>query len=165
MVPQGIANVARLAAVIDNQESQQPELVWEMSRLPLEQIRELGEQTGKLDAEVRKRAKKSDEAKRLTAIPGIGLRRDFSALSPTVLDRGKAEARQDLADGAARPQAAARRRSGCGRPMGVAARNERSLAGRAGEQDGADGLGRLDEEGVVPGSRCRPGDGRSHENG
>ena len=43
-----------------------------MGRLLFEQIRELGEQVGKLDSVVRKRAKKSDEAKRLMTIPGIG---------------------------------------------------------------------------------------------
>ena len=38
----------------------------------LEQIGILDAKIGKLDKEVRKRAKESDEAKRLTAIPGIG---------------------------------------------------------------------------------------------
>lgn len=64
-MPQGIANVARLAAATDDSESQRPELVREIGRLLLKQI-------GKLSAEVRKRAKESDEAKRLTAIPDIG---------------------------------------------------------------------------------------------
>ena len=65
VAPQGIANVSRLAAAIDAPELQLPELVQEMGRVLLEQI-------GKLDAEVRKRAKESDEAKRLMSIPGIG---------------------------------------------------------------------------------------------
>ena len=44
----------------------------DLGRLLLEQIREIGEQIGDLDAMVRKRARASEEAKRLTAIPGIG---------------------------------------------------------------------------------------------
>ena len=72
VAPQGIANVARLAAAIDDPETQLPELVRDLGRILLDRIEELGEQIGKLDAEVRKRARASDEAKRLMTIPGIG---------------------------------------------------------------------------------------------
>ncbi len=72
MAPQGIANVARLAARIDDPETQLPETVRDLGRELLEQTGILDAKIGKLDAEVRKRAKESGEAKRLTAIPGIG---------------------------------------------------------------------------------------------
>ena len=71
VAPQGIANVARLAAV-DDPESRLPETVRGPGCELLEQISVLDARIGKLDKEVRKRAKKSDEAKRLTGIPGIG---------------------------------------------------------------------------------------------
>ena len=72
MAPQRIANIARLAAEIDDPEARLPETVRDLGRELLEQIGILDAKIGKLDAEVRKRAKESDEAKRLTAIPGIG---------------------------------------------------------------------------------------------
>ena len=72
VAPQGIANVARLAAAVDDPETRLPETVRDLGRELLEQIGILDAKIGKLDAEVRKRAKENDEAKRLTAIPGIG---------------------------------------------------------------------------------------------
>ena len=72
VAPQGIANVARLAAAVDDPESRLPETVRDLGRELLEQIDILDAKIGKLDAEVRKRAKESDEAKRLMSIPGIG---------------------------------------------------------------------------------------------
>ena len=72
VAPQGIANVARLAAAVDDPETRLPETVRDLGRELLEQIGILDAKIGKLNAEVRKRAKASDEAKRLTAIPGIG---------------------------------------------------------------------------------------------
>ena len=177
VAPQGIANVARLAAAVDDPESRLPETVRAPGRELLEQIGILDAKIGKLDAEARKRAKESGEAKRLTGIPGIGpvcamatqafappmegfrRGRDF----PASARPGEAEARPDLEDGAARPPAAARCRGDRGHPLGVPARNRRSLAGRAAEQDGADGPGRRDDEGTLQSSRVRPGDGRRTE--
>ena len=72
VAPQGIANIARLAAAIDDPETRLPETVRDLDCELLEQTGILDAKIGKLDAEVRKRAKESDEAKRLTAIPGIG---------------------------------------------------------------------------------------------
>ena len=72
VAPQGIANVARLAAEIDDPEARLPEAVRDLGRLLLEQIGSLDAKIGELDKEVRKRAKESDEAKRLMSIPGIG---------------------------------------------------------------------------------------------
>lgn len=72
VAPQGIANVARLAEAVDDPDSSLPEAIRELGLLLLEQIRELGERIGKLTAEVRKRARASEEAKRLMSIPGIG---------------------------------------------------------------------------------------------
>ena len=72
VAPQGIANVARLAAEIDDPESRLPEAVRGLGRLLLEQIGSLDAKIGELDKEVRKRAKETDEAKRLMSIPGIG---------------------------------------------------------------------------------------------
>ena len=72
VAPQGIANVARLAAAVDDPETRLPETVRAPGRELLEQIGILDAKIGKLDAEVRRRAKESGEAKRLTAIPGIG---------------------------------------------------------------------------------------------
>ena len=72
VAPQGIANIARLAAAVDDPETRLPETVRDLGRELLEQIGILDAKIGKLDAEVRKRAKESGEAKRLTAIPGIG---------------------------------------------------------------------------------------------
>ena len=72
VAPQGIANVARLAAAVDDPETRLPETVRGSGRELLEQIGILDAKIGKLDAEVRKRAKENGEAKRLTAIPGIG---------------------------------------------------------------------------------------------
>jgi len=59
-------------AAIDDPETRLPETVRDLGRELLEQVGILDAKIGKLDAEVRKRAKESDEAKRLTAIPGIG---------------------------------------------------------------------------------------------
>ena len=67
MAPQGSANIAQLAAAIED-----PETVRDLGCELLEQISILDAKIGKLDAEVRKRAKESDEAKRLMTIPGIG---------------------------------------------------------------------------------------------
>ena len=72
VAPQGIANVARLAAEIDDPEARLPEAVRDLGRLLLEQIGSFDAKIGELDKEVRKRAKESDEAKRLMSIPGIG---------------------------------------------------------------------------------------------
>ena len=72
VAPQGIANVARLAAAVDDPETRLPETVRDLGRELLEQVGILDAKIEKLDKEVRKRAKESDEAKRLTAIPGIG---------------------------------------------------------------------------------------------
>ena len=107
VAPQGIANAARLAAAVDDPEAQLPETVRDLGRELLEQIDILDAKTGKLDAEVRKRAKESDEAKRLTGIPGIApicamaiqafappmegfrRRRDFSAWFPDSARQGE----------------------------------------------------------------------------
>ena len=72
VAPQGIANVARLAAEIDDPEARLPEAVRGPGRLLLEQIGSLDAKIGELDKEVRRRAKECDEAKRLMSIPGIG---------------------------------------------------------------------------------------------
>ena len=119
---------SRLAAAVDDPETRLPETVRGPGRELLEQIGILDAKIGKLDAEARKRAKESGEAKRLTGIPGIGpvcamatqafappmegfrRGRDF----PASARPGEAEARPDLEDGAARPPADRGRGNECG---------------------------------------------------
>ena len=69
--PQRIANVARLAEAVDDPKTRLPETVRDLGRELLERIGILDAKIGKLDAEARKRAKESGEARRLMAIPGI----------------------------------------------------------------------------------------------
>ena len=195
VAPQGIANVARLAAEIDDPESRPPAAGG-------------GSRSGPASARTDRQSRREDrgagrggtqagEGERRSEAPdehsgnwadlrdgdpglraadgGIPLRARLLGLarfgSPPMLDKGKAEARPNLEDGAVRPPAAARCWGDRGHPMGVEARNRRSLAGRAadqetadaghaGEQDGAGRLGRRDEEGILQGPRVRLRDGR-----
>ncbi len=157
-----------------------------------ERIGNLAAKIGKLDKEARKRAKESDEARRMTAIPGTGPTcamaiqvfappmegyrrgRDFSAWSPAnarlrgkpKLDQISKMGQRDLgqlpaAGGIAVIRRASRR--GTDNPWLAVLPNRKlpkPTRGGAGEQDGADGPGRRDEEGVVPGFRFCLGDGR-----
>ena len=72
VAPQGIANVARLAAALEDPESRLPEAVRELGGLLLEQIETLTVRIKELKAKIVKRARESGEAKRLMGIPGVG---------------------------------------------------------------------------------------------
>ena len=156
-----------------------------------ERIGNLAAKIGKLDKEARKRAKESDEARRMTAIPETGPicamaiqvfappmegyrhGRDCSAWSPAnarlrrkpKLDRISKMGQRDVGQLPAGGIAVIRRafRRGTDNPWLTALLNRKPpmpTRGGADEQDGADGPGRRDEEGVVPGLRFCLGDGR-----
>ena len=65
IVPQGIANASKLVAIVEGSECE----------LPMEAIATLGHfetEIAKLDAEITRRAKEDDLARRLMTVPGIG---------------------------------------------------------------------------------------------
>lgn len=66
----GIGNVGRLAGRLD--EDDLPELVRQMGRLFLNQIAQIGAEIDRLDDRIAAEAKKSDVARRLQKVPGIG---------------------------------------------------------------------------------------------
>ena len=88
VAPQGVANVARLAAAVEDPETRLPEAVRELGRVLLEQIETPGGRIKELKAKILERARESEEAKRLMAIPG-GCLLDFFDL------RGGAASRPD----------------------------------------------------------------------
>ena len=72
VVPQGIAQIKRIAAIVEDPDSELPELVREECRDLIEQI---ADKTARIDArmkKVRALAAKTDAARRLQAMPGIG---------------------------------------------------------------------------------------------
>ena len=70
VAPQGIANVARLAAAVDDPEMRLPETVRDLGRELLEQIGILDAKVGKLDAEVRKRGEGERRSEAFDGHPG-----------------------------------------------------------------------------------------------
>jgi transposase len=72
VVPKGAANVARLVAIIGNPANGLPEQAVATLRVLVEVIAGLDAEIAKLDAEISRRAKQNEMAKRLMTIPGIG---------------------------------------------------------------------------------------------
>ncbi len=72
LVPQGLGNVARFAAIIASAENYLPDLVQDLARLYLDQITHLSERIKTLEARMADEAEKSAVATRLRRMPGIG---------------------------------------------------------------------------------------------
>ena len=72
VVPKGAANVARLVAVIEDPASGLPDQAVTTLRVLLDVITGLDVEIAKLDAEISRRAKQNEVARRLMTIPGVG---------------------------------------------------------------------------------------------
>jgi transposase len=72
LVPQGLGNVARFAAIIASTENDLPDLVRDLARLYLDQIAHLSERIKTLEVRMADEAEKSAVATRLRRMPGIG---------------------------------------------------------------------------------------------
>lgn len=72
VVPQGAANVARLVAIVEDSESGLPDDARGTLQVLMGTLTCLDEQIRKLDAEIIRRAKENEVARRLMTIPGIG---------------------------------------------------------------------------------------------
>ena len=72
IVPQGAANAARLIAIVEDPESGLPADAGSILKTPIATLPQLKAEIGKLDAEIAKRAKENDVARRLMTVPGIG---------------------------------------------------------------------------------------------
>ena len=72
VAPQGIAQVRRLAGVLEDGDSALPEAVLELGRLLLERIGGLDEMIFGLDKKLQACAREDEETARLMTIPGIG---------------------------------------------------------------------------------------------
>ena len=72
VVPQGAANAARLSAIIEDPSSGLPEEARATLSVLIETKIRLDDQIAKLNAEISRRAKENEMARRLMTIPGIG---------------------------------------------------------------------------------------------
>lgn len=72
VVPQGAANAKRLMAIVENAASGLPDDARATLLVLTETKIRLDDQILKLDAEIRRRAKENEVARRLMTIPGIG---------------------------------------------------------------------------------------------
>jgi transposase len=72
VVPQGAANVKRLIAIVEDASSGLPDEARATLLILIETKTRLDDQILKLDAEIRRRAKENEVARRLMTIPGIG---------------------------------------------------------------------------------------------
>ena len=72
IVPQGAANAARLIAVVEDPDSGLPADARGTLQVLIGVLTRLGAQIGKLDAEIARRARESEVARRLMTVPGIG---------------------------------------------------------------------------------------------
>lgn len=72
IVPQGAGNAARLIAIIEDPDSGLPADAIATLDVLVAALRHLEAEIGKLDAEISRRAKDNDVARRLMTIPGIG---------------------------------------------------------------------------------------------
>lgn len=72
VVGKGTGNIAKLAAVIDNQQAALPDLVRSIGRLYLDQIASLSARLDELDRQMGVEAKLDNDVRRLQTIPGIG---------------------------------------------------------------------------------------------
>ena len=72
VVPQGAANAKRLIAIVEDASSGLPDEARATLLILIETKTRLDDQIVKLDAEIRRRAKENEVARRLMTIPGIG---------------------------------------------------------------------------------------------
>ena len=72
IVPQGIGHQGRLQEILDEPNSELPELVREVGRTLLEQIAAKNDAILSMDQKMRHLAAQSDNARRLQTIPGVG---------------------------------------------------------------------------------------------
>jgi transposase len=72
VVPQGAANAKRLIAIVEDASSGLPDEARATLLILIETKTRLDDQILKLDAEIRRRAKENEVARRLMTIPGIG---------------------------------------------------------------------------------------------
>ena len=72
IVPQGAANTAGLIAIVDDPDSGFPADAIATLKVLVAALAHLEEEIGKLDAEIARRAKTNEVARRLMTIPGIG---------------------------------------------------------------------------------------------
>ena len=72
IVPQGAANAARLIAIVEDPESSLPAAAIATLKVLVGTLTYLEAEIGKLDAEIARRAKENELARRLMSVPGIG---------------------------------------------------------------------------------------------
>jgi len=72
VVPQGAASMRRLIALIEGSGSDLPETARATLQILVDGLRHLDEQIAELDAEIARRAREDETARRLMTIPGIG---------------------------------------------------------------------------------------------
>ena len=72
VAPQGVANVERLRAVVDDPETDLPGPVVTLAQTLLAQIDTLTEQIDAIERDIKQLVRQQDTSKRLTTIPGVG---------------------------------------------------------------------------------------------
>jgi transposase len=72
IVPQGAANAARLITIVEDPDSGLPADAIATLKVLVEALTHLETEIGELDAEITRRAKENDVARRLMTVPGIG---------------------------------------------------------------------------------------------
>jgi transposase len=72
VVPQGAANASRLIAIVEDPDNGLPANARPTLTVLIEVLAHLEAEIGKLDAEIARRAKENEVARRLMTIPGIG---------------------------------------------------------------------------------------------
>ncbi|MCA3459448.1 MAG: IS110 family transposase [Rhodobacter sp.] len=72
IVPQGAANASRLIAIVEDPESGLPADAVATLKMLVAALAHLEVEIGRLDAEIARRAKENDVARRLMTVPGIG---------------------------------------------------------------------------------------------
>ncbi len=72
VIPKGAANAARLIAIVEDAASGLPDEARPTLLVLIETETRLDDQIGKLDAEIRRRAKENEVARRLMTIPPLG---------------------------------------------------------------------------------------------
>ena len=72
IVPQGAANAARLIAIVENQDSDLPADAIATLKVLVAALIHLETEIARLDAEIARRAKENEVARRLMTVPGIG---------------------------------------------------------------------------------------------
>lgn len=72
IVPQGAANAARLIAIVEDPDSRLPADAIATLKVLVAALTHLEREIGRLDAEIARRAKENEVARRLMTVPGIG---------------------------------------------------------------------------------------------